>query len=133
MHRRRFLALSTSAIALPGAGYAFLDLDYSPAVWRDLRQSDETVVLFFRASWSLTCRIKEDMIADLMAMDPRFETISFVNIDWDTFGQSQMTERLGVKRRSTLIVMKQGNELARLENDTRKEKIRTLLETALRA
>lgn len=134
MNRRAFLALST-ACALPWSGeaHAFLDHAYAPATWRDLRNSDQTVVLFFRADWSLTCQIKEEIIARLIAENPRFENLTFLDIDWDTFGASRMTEGLRVNRRSTLVVMKQGREIARLENEPHEDKLRALLETAMAA
>lgn len=133
MNRRRFLTLSTAAIATPGLAHAFLDLEYAPATWRNLRDTDQTVVLFFKADWSLTCQIKEDIIADLLQDTPEFQRITFVDVDWDTFGPSQMAERLKINRRSTLVVMKQGQEIARLENDPQPYKLRAVLETALAA
>ncbi len=133
MNRRRFFSLSAAALALPGTTHAFVDLQYAPQTWRELRQTDETVVLFFRAEWSLTCQIKQDIITDLVADTPAFGQITFMDIDWDTFGRSQMTERLKVKRRSTLVVMKRGQEIARLENEPQPDKLRALLETALAA
>jgi hypothetical protein len=133
MNRRRFLTLSAAAAATPGLAHAFMDLEFAPATWRDLRQTDQTFVLFFKADWSLTCQIKEDIIADLIREEPAFRQITFVDVDWDTFGPSQMAERLKINRRSTLLVMKQGEEIARLENAPQPDKLRSLLETALAA
>jgi thiol:disulfide interchange protein len=133
MQRRQFIAATGAAMALPASAQAFLDLEYAPGTWRALAETDETVVLFFRADWSLTCQIKQDMITDLIAETPEFARLTFLDIDWDTFGPSQMAEQLKVSRRSTLIVMKRGEEIARLENDPQPDKLRSLLETALAA
>ena len=106
---------------------------YSPAVWRDLRETDQTVVLNFRASWSLTCQIKADLIAEALADNPAYNNLVFLDVDWDTFGPSQMTQRLKVERRSTLLVMKNGTEVARLVNEPHARKVRALLDAALAA
>ncbi len=132
MHRRSFL-LSSAAACVPSLAFAYPAEVFSPAVWRDLRQSDRVVILNYRASWSLTCQIKADLIAEAIAENPAYGQLTFVDVDWDTFGQSQLTERLKVTRRSTLLVMKNGKEIARLENAPYARQVRALLDTALAA
>ena len=133
MHRRSFLLLSTAAL-LPGTAFAAYPAQtFSPAVWSDLRDTDQTVILNYRASWSLTCQIKADLIAEALAEYPTYGQLVFVDVDWDTFGRSQMTERLKVERRSTLLVMKNGKEVARLVNEPYARRVRALLDTALAA
>lgn len=132
MHRRMFLT-SAAACATPVSTLAYPAQDYTPAVWRDLRNTDMTVVMNFRATWSLTCQIKADLIAEALADTPAYKALTFINVDWDTFGPSQMTQRLQVKRRSTLLVMKGGTEVARLVNEPYARKVRALLDQALAA
>ncbi|MEL6564818.1 MAG: thioredoxin family protein [Pseudomonadota bacterium] len=132
MHRRTLL-LTAAAAALPLGAHAYPAELFTPALWRDLRQDDRTVIFNYRAAWSLTCQIKADLIAEALAENPAYQRLSFVDIDWDTFGQSQLTQRLKVKRRSTLLVMKQGEEIARLENEPYARRVRALLDTALAA
>lgn len=132
MRRRSFL-LSVVACAVPSLGAAYPAQVFTPAVWRDLRGTEQTVVLNFRASWSLTCQIKSDLIADALSDNPAYTNLTFVDVDWDTFGPSQMTKRLKVERRSTLLVMKNGKEIARLVNEPYARKVRALLDAALDA
>lgn len=132
MHRRAFLLLSTAAL-IPGTAFAYPAQEFSPAVWSDLRDTDQTVILNYRATWSLTCQIKADLIAEALADNPSYGQLLFVDVDWDTFGRSQLTERLKVKRRSTLLVMKNGKEVARLVNEPYARRVRALLDTALAA
>lgn len=132
MHRRMFL-LSTVAAMMPAVAMAYTAVPFTPAVWRDLRDSNRVVILNYRASWSLTCQIKADLIAEALAENPAYGQLMFVDVDWDTFGQSQMTQRLKVTRRSTLLVMKNGKEIARLENAPFARDVRALLDTALAA
>lgn len=132
MHRRTFF-LSPAALALPTVGQTYPAQVFTPAVWRDLRGTDQTVVMNFRASWSLTCQIKSDLIAEALADNPAYGNLTFLDVDWDTFGPSQMTQRLKVERRSTLLVMKNGTEVTRLVNEPYARKVRALLDAALAA
>ncbi len=131
MHRRTFL-LSAAAF-LPSMALCYPAETFSPAVWRDLRATNQTIVLNYRASWSLTCQIKAELIAEALADTPAYNRLTFIDVDWDTFGRAQLTEKLKVKRRSTLLVMKNGSEIARLENEPYARKVRALLDTALAA
>lgn len=132
MHRRTFLQ-SCAASLVPSLAFAYPAQTFSPAIWRDLSKSDETVILNYRASWSLTCQIKADLIAEALADTPAYGQLTFVDVDWDTFGGAQLTERLKVTRRSTLLVMKNGKEVTRLVNEPYADKVRALLDTALAA
>ena len=132
MHRRSFL-LSCAATLVPSVILAYPSEPFSPSVWRDLRETDQVVILNYRATWSMTCQIKSDLIAEAIAENPAYGRLTFVDVDWDTFGHSQMTERLKVKRRSTLLVMKNGTEIARLVNEPYARQVRGLLDTALAA
>ncbi|WP_299047624.1 thioredoxin family protein [uncultured Tateyamaria sp.] len=132
MHRRTFL-LTASALAVPGGAIAYPAQTFTPAVWRDLRETNQTLVMNFRAAWSLTCQIKADLIAEALADTPAYANLTFVDVDWDTFGPSQMTQRLKVERRSTLLVMKNGTEVTRLVNEPYARPVRALLDAALAA
>ena len=134
MHRRTFLFSTAAATAcLPLRAHAYPAEVFTPALWRDLRDEDRTVIFNYRATWSLTCQIKAELIADALAENPAYQSLQFVDIDWDTFGPSQLTQRLKVTRRSTLLVMKRGQEIARLENEPYARRVRALLDTALAA
>ena len=132
MHRRTFLMMSTAAL-VPGNAFAYPAQTFSPAVWSDLRDTNQTVILNYRARWSLPCQIKADLIAEALADNPDYGQLVFVDVDWDSFGRSQLTERLKVTRRSTLLVMKNGKEVARLVNEPYARRVRALLDTALAA
>jgi len=130
MHRRIFL-LSAAAATFPSLAFAYPSVAFSPAVWRDLRQTDRVIILNYRAKWSLTCQIKADLITEAIAENPDYGQLTFVDVDWDTFGQSQLTERLAVKRHSTLLLMKNGKEIARLVNEPFARPVRAFLDAAL--
>lgn len=132
MHRRMFM-MSTVAALMPWDARAYPSQAFTPGFWTAQRDSSDVVILNYRAAWSLTCQIKADLIAQALADTPEYQSLTFIDVDWDTFGRSVLTERLGVKRRSTLLVMKGRTEITRLENDPRAAPVRALLDAALAA
>ena len=131
MLRRRFLLSAAAFSCAPVALQAYPAESFSPALWSSLSDTSDVVVLNYRASWSLTCQIKADILAKLLSENPDYERLTFIDVDWDTFGPSVLTQRLGVERRSTLLVVKGGKEVARLVNEPYERRIRALLDQAL--
>ena len=135
MKRRDFLVLSAAAA---GAGLPMqlqaAPLNYKPGMLQDRLDAGETLFLDFKADWCGTCKAQERVINALKAENPAYEAnITFINIDWDVYGSSQMATRMKIPRRSTLVVLKGDDELGRLVADTREDKIRALMDVALNA
>ena len=133
MNRRAFLTATAATFVLPGVASAFQVRTFSPALWDEVRASDQVVILNFRTNWSLTCQIKQELIAEAISENPEYGELQFIDVNWDTYGRSRMAERMKVARRSTLLVMKNGNEIARLVNEPETGKIRSLMDAALAA
>ena len=136
MFRRQFLTIAAAALTLPArpADAAYEAVTYDRTLPRDLRDSGRTVIYNFRTSWSWTCQIKEELLAELLRETPAYRSLTFVDVDWDTYGPSEWVERrMKVRRQSTLVAMKGADEIARLENDPSKPSLRGLLDAALSA
>lgn len=133
MNRRTFLMASATSLFLPISAHAYSFIPYTPAAWNGLKQSDQTVILNFRASWSLTCNQNLELIAQLLGQNSDYRNLTFVDVNWDHYGQSVMASRLKVKRHSTLIIMKMGVEVTRMVNEPYERKMRALLDAALAA
>lgn len=134
MQRRHFLSLGAAALVLPTSGHAaYQATEYEWGMRSALRDTGQTVIYNFRSSWSLTCQIKEDILAQLKAENPAYRRLTFIDVDFDTYGPSQWVERLKVRRRSTLVAMKNGEEIARVENEPEKQRLQRFLDTALQA
>ena len=131
MKRRDLILSASAALALPISAQAYSPVVYAPSDWRSLRDEGKAVVLNFRASWSLTCQIKADILAELVATDPLYQSLTFMEVDWDTFGPSEWTKRLKVTRRSTLVAMRGRKEIARVENEPYATSIKRFLDGAL--
>lgn len=133
MHRRSFLALSAGATLLPVLGHA-APLDYEPGLLNERLNAGETVFLDFKASWCPTCQAQGRVIEALKAENPAYEaSITFIDVDWDKWGNSSLRTSLNVPRRSTLIALKGEQELGRLVAQTARAQIKALMDTALAA
>lgn len=133
MKRRDFIAAGTATLLLPAVLRAE-PVDYTPGVVNDALAAGQTVFLDFKASWCTTCAAQEKVLKKLKAENPDYEAnITFVNIDWDTYGRSTFSQRMNIPRRSTLVVLKGDAEVGRLVAETREERIKALLDAALNA
>lgn len=137
MHRRDFMLL-TSAISflpalLPLAAQA-APLDYTPGLVDERLAAGDTVFVDFKASWCSTCAAQERVLGSLKGANPAYEaTITFINVDWDTYSDDPLTLRLNIPRRSTLVVLKGEAELGRIVAGTGTEEIQALMDVALAA
>lgn len=135
MDRRSFLTLAGAAAIVPLAGPALAaPMDYKPGLVTEKLKAGETVFLDFKASWCTTCRAQERVINALKAANPAYEqAVTFINVDWDQYGKSDLAKSLKIPRRSTLVVLKGDKELGRIVADTSEDAIRSLMDTALTA
>ncbi|MCJ7872760.1 thioredoxin family protein [Marinovum sp. 2_MG-2023] len=139
MHRRDFFQLSAAFLATTGSGLlphaaGAAPLAYKPGMLDARLDAGETLFLDFTASWCSTCHAQKRVMDKLKAENPAYEAnITFIEIDWDLYGRSQMAARMRIPRRSTLVVLKGDDELGRVVAQTREEKIRELMDIALNA
>lgn len=133
MDRRHFLALTAAAAVAPALAHAEV-LDYRPGLVQERLSKGETVFLDFKASWCSTCATQERVIGALKSDNAAYgQKITFINVDWDQFGRSDLVRSLNVPRRSTLVVLKGDQELGRIIAQTGRKPIKALMDTALAA
>lgn len=133
MDRRHFLLLTAGAATVPFVAAA-APLDYRPGLVEKHLQAGDTVFLDFKASWCSTCARQERVINSLKSENPDYAArITFIDVDWDDYGKSDLVKRMNIPRRSTLVVLKGNQELGRVVAQTSKSQIKALMDTALSA
>ncbi|MGR3343295.1 MAG: thioredoxin family protein [Paracoccaceae bacterium] len=133
MKRRNFLILGTASLLVPQAVWAGT-MRYRPGLAREELAAGKTVFLDFKASWCPTCAAQGRVIAALKAENPAYERqISFIDVDWDNYGNGELSRSLNIPRRSTLVVLKGEQELGRIVAGTKRRVIRELMDIALAA
>lgn len=135
MQRREFMMLTAAvSFALPFAAQAAAPVEYTPEGLSAALDGGKTVFLDFHATWCATCAAQVRVIDALKAENPAYEAaISFFIVDWDIWGEGELSKALNIPRRSTLVVLKGNAELGRLVAVTAKDDIKALLDLALQA
>ncbi|MBU2992214.1 thioredoxin family protein [Octadecabacter sp. 1_MG-2023] len=133
MKRRDFLVAAGATTLIPFAAQA-AGLPYTEGLVQERLAAGETVFLDFKASWCTTCRAQERVINSIKADNGAYDdAITFIDVDWDEFGRSQLVNDLNIPRRSTLVVLKGEAELGRIVAGTRPADIQELMDVALNA
>ncbi len=134
MNRRTLILSGAATLVLPALPAFAAPLDYTPGLMKERLAAGETVFLDFKADWCGTCRAQERVLNALKSANGAYEqNITFINVDWDTYGKSDMASRLKIPRRSTLVVLKGKKEIGRVVADTSERGIKTLMDAALTA
>lgn len=132
MNRRTFLMTTAAAALIPALASAAQN--YTPGLVDDLLAEGKTVFIDFKTDWCTTCAAQERIIGALKSENPAYaENITFVNVDWDNYANDDLSLRLRIPRRSTLVVLKGGEELGRIVAGTSRSQIQALMDTALTA
>jgi thiol-disulfide isomerase/thioredoxin len=132
MNRRDFLiATAAVTLALPLAARAATP--YTPDLLAAELAAGKTVFLDFKASWCSTCAAQERVINALLAENPDYARISFIDVDWDEWKGSDLVRDLNIPRRSTLVVLKGDAELGRIVAGTGRDEIKALMDLALQS
>jgi thioredoxin 1 len=132
MNRRSFLTLSSALALCPLALRAAEPTLYTPGSAEAAMDAGKIVVLDFWASWCSTCATQQRVLAAIKAENPAYEqSIVFFLIDWDEYGNGELSKSLNIPRRSTLVALKGREEIGRIVAGTSKEEITALLDTAL--
>ena len=140
MNRRSLLTLAAAAglVAVTLSPFktalAGETVDYAPGLIQEALAEGKTVFVDFAAHWCSTCARQERVINALRSENPAYdENILFVRVDWDDYGQAEVSTSRNIPRRSTLLVLRGEEELGRIVAGTGSDEIQALLDTALAA
>ncbi|HTD03056.1 thioredoxin family protein [Undibacterium sp.] len=117
------LAVSGAAFAMSIAGQT-----YTQAEFDSLQKSGKPTLVMVHADWCPTCRAQDPLLLDLL-QTPALKGITALSVDFDT--QKDVLRSFHVSKQSTLIVFKDGKEVARSTGDTNKDSLASLLKKAL--
>jgi len=121
----RLLVMASVLLALPAFA---IGQRFEQSTFDALIKSGKPTLVMVHADWCPTCHAQEPLISELL-QTPKFSGITALRVDYD--GQADIVKSFRVVRQSTLIVFKDGKEVARSIGDTRKESIAALLQQAL--
>ena len=134
MKRRIFLSAVFSILITSQVGYAKDRIFYSPGLAEAAIKEGKVVFLDFWTNWCTTCVAQDRVIRELRSSNQTYDSrITFITVNWDQYSDAQISKKLKVLRRSTLIAMKGSKELGRLVAATSQKDIKELMDKALLA
>lgn len=133
MQRRDFLLLTAAVSLAPLAAQAAF-VPYTPGLAEDAITRGDRIILVFSATWCSTCNRQERIMNELRAQNAAYDQrLTLIEVDWDTYGTSDLVRRFNVPRRSTIIALHGTRELGRTVAGTQVSEIRALFDAALSA
>ena len=127
MFSRRTILLSTLATLLAPLP-AFARDSYSDAAFDSAAASGKPILVQFHADWCPTCRAQEKVI-NSFRYNPEYKNLVILRVDFDS--EKSVLQRFGVRRQSTLIVFKNGEEVGRSVGESSPDGIKNLFNKAL--
>lgn len=130
--RQTLIALLAAGVAagMTKPALALQTTDYSPEALASLQSGGQPFLVDFFATWCSTCAAQERVLEELAAESDVYKAIPILRVDWDAFGNGELSRQLAIPRRSTLVMMQGTRELGRLVAETRKSRIAELLDLA---
>lgn len=134
LDRRTFILSAAAAGFAPVAVRAAEGLAYTPGMVDGLLAEGRTVFVDFYTNWCSTCAAQSRVITELRKQNRAYDNaLTFVNVDWDQYSRDDLSIRLNIPRRSTLVALHGDQELGRIVAGTSKSDIKALMDRALMA
>lgn len=132
MKRRNLIAAAIATLVTPFSAFAADFVDYTPGVIESALEDGKTVFVDYSATWCSTCKRQERVINALRADDPTYDAaMTFVKVDWDTYGSHEVSVFRSIPRRSTLVLLRGDKELGRIVAGTATSQIKALMDKGL--
>jgi thioredoxin 1 len=133
MKRRDFMILTAAAtLVAPMARAA--GVAYAPDAVAAELAAGRTVVLNFTASWCSSCQSQGRTITALRGENPAYDAaIAFFDVDWDTYGDTELATQYGVTSRGALVILRGDAVIAQTFTHSTEDQLRALLDQAASA
>jgi thiol-disulfide isomerase/thioredoxin len=117
------VVLSLFATFAPCAELPFNQVQFDAA-----RSAGRPVAVVFHADWCPTCRAQAPLLKDL-AQTSALKSLTLYVANFDT--EKGLKKSLRVTKQSTIVVFRDGKEIARSTGDTQRDSLAALLRQAI--
>ena len=94
----------------------------------DIEKQGKSAVISTHADWCSTCKAQDKVLSNFMK-DPDYKNVVFYQVDYDN--QKDLLKTIKVRSQSTIIVFKNGKEVARATGDTKEAALSKLTRQAI--
>jgi thioredoxin 1 len=101
---------------------------FNQAQFDSMRAAGKPVAVVFHADWCPICRAQAPLLKDLL-QTPALKSLTLFVADYDT--EKTLRQSFGVTQQSTIVVFKDGKEIARSTGDTQRDALAALLRHAV--
>ena len=124
----RLLALLILTFPMTLIPAAAAEAPYSSNTFKQLLAIGEAFAVVFHADWCPTCRAQAPLLKEL-ADSPALKRLTLLIANFDT--ELEARKAMNVTKQSTIIVFRNGQEIARSTGDTDRLSLATLLRAAV--
>lgn len=130
MERRALLTflLALPLLTLSGLARALDIQPYTATALQQAQTAGKPVAVHFHADWCSTCKAQAQVFKTLQA-DPQLKGITLLIAHYDD--EKELKKIMNVRAQSVVVIFKGGKETARLGGETKADKIKAALLTAL--
>jgi len=94
----------------------------------EIEKQGKSAVISVHADWCSTCKTQDKVLSEFMK-NPEYKNVTFYQLEYDT--QKDLLKTLKVRSQSTIIVFKNGKEVARATGDTKESALAKLTKQAI--
>lgn len=124
-----FVSIALMSLMFMAGRAQALDIQpYTATTLQQAQAAGKPVAVHFHADWCSTCKAQEQVFKNLQA-DPQLKGITLLVAHYDD--ERDLKKAMNVRAQSVVVIFKGSKETARLGGETKANKIKTALLTAL--
>ena len=125
----RYVAASILVLfsALAGFGCQAAEQPFNRVAFDSAVKAGKPVAVVFHADWCPTCRAQAPVLMQLVG-HPKYKALTLFVANFDD--ESQLKRELHVNKQSTIVVFRNGAEIARSTGDTQSDRLDAVLSGA---
>lgn len=130
MNRRTLITflLALPLLTLSGLARALDIQPYTASALQQAQSAGKPVAVHFHADWCSTCKAQEQVFKNLQG-DPQLKGITLLVAHYDN--ERDLKKAMNVRAQSVVVIFKGSKETTRLGGETKADKIKAALLTAL--
>lgn len=122
------IALLSGLLTLFSVSATAAEIPFNQSQFDGALTAGKPVAVVFHADWCPTCRAQAPVLKGL-AQSPDLMALTLYVADFDS--EKALKKSLGVTKQSTIVVFKNGKEIARSTGDTQRDTLAVLLHSAI--